>query len=88
MTRIQSVYSQAKQSTPDGSFNWWEDGEKQEQNSKNSSIQGYSQFTYRLNSPQKNLMDHSIGKWMEKKQKQNSYSEALAYKDTVSLLTG
>ena len=32
-------------------------------------------------------MDHSIGKWMEKKQKQNSYSEALAYKDTVSLLT-
>ena len=25
--RIQSVYLQAKQSTPDGSFNWWVDGE-------------------------------------------------------------
>ena len=24
---IQSVYLQAKQSTPDGSFNWWVDGE-------------------------------------------------------------
>ena len=25
--RIQSVYLQTKQSTPDGSFNWWVDGE-------------------------------------------------------------
>ena len=27
-TRIQSVYLHTKQSTPDGSFNWWVDGEK------------------------------------------------------------
>ena len=25
--KIQSVYLQSKQSTPDGSFNWWVDGE-------------------------------------------------------------